>query len=132
MAKQRELANAPLCPLHSIPMERLPDLPPLVVGRGVTTADIKARKWLDAWLRFRCPVEGCVRVNAVFREPLDILELVRDNPGLTYGKLKQKSGLSWRKFDKQMAHFIALGTIRAENAGGVHSYVVSADFLSCR
>ena len=57
--KRKHESPTPLCPVHSKPMKRLPTLPPLTIGRGVTEWKIKLRREFNAVLRYRCPVEGC-------------------------------------------------------------------------
>lgn len=63
--------DPPRCPLHSKPMQQLPALPELTIGRGVTEFKIKLRREFNAFRRFRCPVEGCSRVEAISTESTD-------------------------------------------------------------
>jgi hypothetical protein len=69
MAKKSELANAPTCPVHTTkPMRLIPALPDLQPHRGVTGFDIKTRKQMNSWIRYKCAVPNCPYVAAI---PID-------------------------------------------------------------
>lgn len=68
MATKNQLTNAPKCPVHNRPMKRLPALPALKVGRGVTQFKITLRREFDAVLRFRCTIPGCPCVASTSKE----------------------------------------------------------------
>jgi len=114
MAKTKESTNAPICPLHNKAMRELPRLPELQPHRGVTDLDMKVRRELNSAIRYRCPVEGCPRVEAIPIETPDLVELLREAPGLTRSQLRAESGLSGFTFARVLKDELLSGTIRCE------------------
>lgn len=95
-------------------MRLLPRLPRLKVGRGVTQQQIQIHREMNSAIRYRCPVQGCPRVAAVVVEQPDLVDILREHPGISRKKFLKLSGMSGNSFRQQVKDEIGTGSIRAE------------------